>query len=537
MSPSEATWSTYLRAALRHRWLILIPGAALFALAVLATVVRPDVYESRAILMPQRAQASRGVIREAVVATTNDIVKAAQERLLGAQLLSSCVKQLDLYPEITEERGMMAAVQQLRDQVTVEWGGRSQAITVVVQWSEGKDPANTAMEIANRLSTLFVGDQRQLIKGKAMQLRQFLEREEQAALEELLRAEQQLSRFRKDHAGELPEDRGANKALIAQAEARIASSRDRLERNRDESERLIMEAFQLEQLIATPVPNASASDWLAQSLRQHIASLEAQLASDLTRFTEESDRIQLLRAQISEAKTRLDDLVERNVQETGQDPKDRFRWMLDTYKRKQEDIVKDDAALAKAVATALADIEEYNRRIAVATELEAEYTLLKRRVDEAQGKRNNLLNRRQETDITVEFQNQTEDNTVPVIVEQPAFSAKKPVGPRHLMVSGVGLLFGLGLGVLLAIVRTRLDRSYHSSDDLRYLMPGSVIITLPEVTGPGSRAGQALTTGVLSLLVTAVFTASITVLGIRLGWWGQVEMLDPLIQLKANILG
>ncbi len=124
------------------------------------------------------------------------------------------------------------------------------------------------------------------------------------------------------------------------------------------------------------------------------------------------------------------------------------------------------------------------------------------------------------------------DSSAPIQVEQGAFVPIKPASPDRLMTSLVGLLIGLGVGIGLAFLRHRMDASYRQADDLRALMPGAVLVTIPEVRTSGVRIGRALFNVVAGLALAGIFAATVGILGIQVGWWGEPEMIRALIELR-----
>ena len=91
----------------------------------------------------------------------------------------------------------------------------------------------------------------------------------------------------------------------------------------------------------------------------------------------------------------------------------------------------------------------------------------------------------------------------------------------------------LGHGhVGLAIARNKLNATYEQAEDLRALMPGAVLVTIPEVRTSGVRVGRAIA-GVLGGLVLAgIFAGTVAILGIQLGWWGEPAMIQALLDLR-----
>jgi hypothetical protein len=169
------------------------------------------------------------------------------------------------------------------------------------------------------------------------------------------------------------------------------------------------------------------------------------------------------------------------------------------------------------------------RQLEAIPTFEAEYLELRRAVDDAEARRNVMFAKQDLVDVTLDYQDH--DQTVPLELEQRAFPASAPVGPRRLVNSLAGLFLGFGLGLALVVLRARFDQTFRRSEDLRYLLPASVLVTLPDVRSVGSRTGAVFGNVVAGVVLAGLFLVAVTVLGIQLGWWGNAELLQPLLQL------
>jgi len=69
-------------------------------------------------------------------------------------------------------------------------------------------------------------------------------------------------------------------------------------------------------------------------------------------------------------------------------------------------------------------------------------------------------------------------------------------------------------------------------DDLRALLPGAVLVTIPEVRATSVRVGRALLGVLGGLILIGIFGLSIAILGVQLDWWGQPEMISFLTNLR-----
>ena len=62
-------------------------------------------------------------------------------------------------------------------------------------------------------------------------------------------------------------------------------------------------------------------------------------------------------------------------------------------------------------------------------------------------------------------------------------------------------------------------------------IPGAVLVTVPEVY-KGARLGVMFTRLLGGLVLASIFTVTVVVLGIQIGWWGEPEMVRALINLR-----
>jgi uncharacterized protein involved in exopolysaccharide biosynthesis len=525
--------SYYLRAALAHRWMVVTPAVLLFVAATAWTATQPDVYEGKAVLMAQTTQPSLGLFPRAVQVTERDMFRGTQERLYKHDIMSRIITERGLYADTVAASGMDSAVARFRGNVTVLLNPNSGSVTVSFRHSGGERPAEVAADVVNALVDRFVDNQRDAVAAKAVELKGFVAGRLAILGRELSDAQTKLKAFQLDHAGSLPEDRQGNESAIAQAQDNIEEYIERQKRNQDEIERYTIASFELKNQLEQPGANVESGDWLANAMSQHLATLKSQLARDLTVWSEDSDTIRSRKTQIEETEKRLQELEAKDTKTGGpSNTKVFYQYLLDMNQARQEDLRRDCEMCERRV-------DEEKQRIAAARRLleaipsyETEYAELRRTVADAEARRNAMFAKQEQVDVTIDYGDH--DQSVPLELEQRAFAASAPVGPRRLTVSLAGFVLGLMLGSGLVVLRARLDQTFRRSEDLRYLLPGSVLVTLPDVRGAGSRTGAVVGNVVAGVVLTGLFLGAVTVLGIQLGWWGHAEMLKPLLQFAGQ---
>jgi len=94
-----------------------------------------------------------------------------------------------------------------------------------------------------------------------------------------------------------------------------------------------------------------------------------------------------------------------------------------------------------------------------------------------------LLDQQQKIALGAEAASQQQSEGIEVI--DPANLPSKPVAPKRLVLSGLGLAFGFGLGLLLiGIFEVPRLLTIQSSEDARHYTGLPVLVTVPELLTP-----------------------------------------------------
>jgi len=520
----------YVRRALTYRWLVLVPTVLVFALVTLNVTIQPDVYESYAVLMPPISQPTAGGVRESGEVAKN-MFRSATERLLSAKTLTQVAEKLDPYPEIREERGMTAVVDRLRENIRVELNAHAGTITVVASHSAGDRPAEMAADMVNTLTGIFVKSQREALDDDAAKAEQFLLQEKARHRRDLDRARNAVEEFRARHPGELPEDVETNKAQIDRLQQKIVDNRQHQRTFQYEVARLQRELARQEVELSYLKENGDTSDAAAaRASEQLLAGLRAELEQLLLTYNEDHETIKKQRVYMAAVERQTKELRQRAKTGSAMDRVAFVQYTMDEH-RKQIKRYEDEAAHIDGVITALeGEIHAAEQRVLTAAKLEVQYLSLKRDVADLEERYGDVEKRLSEAQYRRKYGEY--DSTTPILVEQSGFVPARPARPDRLVTSLIGLLVGLGIGVGLAVTRWKLNVTYQQAEDLRALMPGAVLVTIPEVRTSGVRIGRAIA-GVLGGLVLAgIFAATVAILGVQLGWWGEPEMIRTLIDLR-----
>jgi predicted nucleic acid-binding Zn-ribbon protein len=509
---------------------VLVPAVLVFALVTLNVTIQPDIYESYAVLMPPISHPTTGSPTEHS-AVEHTMFRSAAERLLSAKTLTQVADKLDPYPALREARGVDAVVEQLRGNVRVELNGGAGSITVIAAHSEGDRPAEMAADIVNTLTAGFIKSQRESLDDSAAKAELFLRQEKVRHRAELDRARNAVEEFKLKHPGELPDDIEVNKAEIDRLAQKIVDNGQNQRQYEIEARRLNGQLVQSDAELNRIKENGDSSGAAAVTASERLLDgLKAEMAQLLVTYDESHDIIKRRSAYIAEIERQTERLREQAHNKTAADQATIIAWTIEQTKeqiKRYEDEAKNlndvIAGLEKAIAAA--QLRNIN-----ASKNEVLYLALKREVEDLEERYAAIETRLADAQYKRKYGEY--DSTTPILVEQSGFVPARPARPDRLVTSLIGMLVGVGIGVGLAIARFKLNATYQQAEDLRALMPGAVLVTIPEVRTSGVRISRAIAGVLGGLMLAGVFAGTVAILGIQLGWWGEPEMIRALTSLR-----
>lgn len=520
----------YIRRALTYRWLVLVPAVLVFALVTLNVTIQPDIYESYAVLMPPISHSTAGAPSEQSAVEAN-MFRSATERLLSTKTLTQVAEKLDPYPLIRETRGMEAVIDKLRESIRVEINTSAGSITVIAAHSIGDRPAEMAADIVNALTGSFIKSQRESLDDNTAKAEQFLLQEKARHRRDLDRARNAVEEFKAKHPAELPEDVDANKAEIDRLAQKIVDNKQNQRQYQFEARRLNGELVHRDAELNRLRENGDAGGAAAVYASERLLdSLKAEMAQLLVTYDETNDIIKKRKAYITAVEQQTELLREQAHSGNATDQVTVIQYTMEETRKQIARHEEEAENLEGVIARIEEAIKAAEQRNLTASKLEVQYVSLKRDVEDLMERYASVETRLAEAQYRRKYGEY--DSTTPILIEQSAFVSARPARPDRLITSLIGILVGIGIGVGLAITRFKLNATYQQAEDLRALMPGAVLVTIPEVCTSGVRIGRAIA-GVLGGLVLAgIFAGTMAILGIQLGWWGEPEMIRALINLR-----
>lgn len=477
MLPGRKYTAEMLLAIVRRRfWFVAVPVA--IAAAATATIVRrlPDMYWAETVILVVPQKVPESYVKSTVTETLESRVQSIKPTILSRTRLEQIITEFNLYPEERQRQPMEDVVSHMRDDVSIDTrGGDSFSIGYA-----GPRPVQV-MEVTNRLASLFIDESLRDRLSQAQGTDKFLESQLQEAKAKLVEKEKRLEEYRRVHAGELPSQISSNLQQAEAAQKGLSDTRESI--NRDRDRRLVLEQqladLQKTRTIDALTPAAAAD--LPTSTQQQLAQAEAQVASL------EAAGFKAGHPDLDQARRRVRDLRAKVTAEASALPTDTPHVVSPAESDRQRRIVdlqaqigeidrqirykQDDERRLQSVA------EDAQRRADALPTRESELTELMRDYDTLQKSYNDLLAKKQESQIAANLEQRQIGEQFRLLDQ--ARLPERPVSPDRARYNTMGAVAGLVFGLAIVALLEYRDRSFKTDEDLRDAVGLPVLAVIP----------------------------------------------------------
>jgi len=485
--------SEYLQILRRRKWLIILPTIAIFTAVTWVVLKLPDVYQSTTLIVVKPSTLPTSVVTTSAEDNLTRQLAAISQVVTSRSSLEPLVDKYELYrTERLRGEPMESVIDMIRDDIKVNLNTSRNDITNGFDISfRYRDPKITQAVLAE-LAGKYITVQTQNSVVATGSARQFMDDQVNQARAALAEADKQILDFKSQHVGELPSEaeglfnqlsglREEQKALIAEVgrlQDRRASAITQLSTIKAANVQLIEDA-------ATNLTDPKTT--LAWS---QLVTRKAALQGELTRLRQElRDKhpdVIAKQKEVDQVQEQMDQMVaewKEKIKEKEEKLKKRPDVGLSAAEAEiklTEGEIKRQQTLLQQNETQIASIvERINKVPGVEVELSAidrDYQMKKTALD-------GLLAQQQKIALNADATSQQQGEGIEVI--DVANLPSKPVAPKRLTMSALGLAAGLGLGLLLVgIFEGPRLLTIQNSEDARHYTGLPVLLAVPELLTP-----------------------------------------------------
>lgn len=436
----------YLEVPLRRPWATLVPLCLSVAAALVLSATLPKQYLSSTLILVEADRVPDSFVQKISTESPMRQLQTLKQEVLSRTRLERIVRELDPYPPLKGTATLSDIVDKMRAAIAINVKGND-AFTVEFSHTDPK----TAMDVANRLATLFIEEASDSRSAQVSSAYEFIEAQVDEARKSLETQEAEIRRFKERNLGHLPEQTGANLATL-----------QRLQTEKQNVEASIRMGAEKQELLER---NLTAG---GVNTSTELNQLRSQLSALRGRYTDEHPDVRQLQVRIQRLEEKL---------ATGSSPApvrardpalDTARLEVEALKVKRDDLERHLGTI--------------QGRVELAPRTEQELTTLTRDYQKLRENYMGLLNKKLEAQMAEKLEQRWKGRQYRIL--DPAIVPDRPYFPNRQLFLLVGLLAGIVLGLGAAIGAELVDHSIKNVRELESVIPFPVLATLPHVQSP-----------------------------------------------------
>jgi polysaccharide chain length determinant protein (PEP-CTERM system associated) len=473
-----------VRRIFRHYWWILpIAIVGCGAIGLLAATLLPKKYTSETLVLVDQPTVPTEFVKPMVTDDLNHRLASMQEQILSRTRLQPIIEKFGLYAEERRRKSIDDLVEKLRIAVTVTPmepmpGTQNHSLPGFYVDVTFNNP-QTAQQICMEITSMFMQQNTREREQQAVQTTSFLSEQLEEAKRKLDDQDRRLAAFKRQFLGSLPEEELTNLNLLSGMNSQLEANVQAL--SRAQQDKTFNESLlsQQEANAKIFVPGGQNS---FETPDQQLDALEDQLAGLEARYTPEHPDVVKLKNQIEEFKKRMAAAPKDEPGHIAVPKTDSLQVQQLRAKLRQDDL--NIADLTKRQAQIQDQITRLQGRLQASPVVEQQLKEITRSYQTAQDFYNDLLKKRQQSEMASDLEHQQESEQFRVL--DPPSLPDSPSFPKRRYFIGGGLGAGFALAVAIMYLIALLDKSMHTERDVEVCLNLPVLTAVPLLDHPTS---------------------------------------------------
>lgn len=483
----------------RRKWWLL--AGFLLAVATSASLIfaLPNLYRSSTTVLLGQDAIEGAFIAEGRANQLDQRLHVIQQELLSREQLLSLIEKFDLYQGLRQAVPTEEVLDRMRKDIHI-----SQATTSQVSLQRGQSApmqvrigyqgwsAQQVADIANALADIYRQKYEAIRIGQVSRTTDFLRAQLDEVEQRMNAQELQISTFRNDNLGQLPQQEGMNLATLERLNSDL----------RLNGERQI-------QLLNRPSQNSAGEfgSVVGTAGESRLEVLERELTVMSARYNERHPGIIRLKDEIRQLKKEETDSEDQGTVNPG------------------VSVVEEHARLREEESRLRAAITSLQRRLQLSPEIDQALTQMSNSYNAIREEHLILLRRYQDARLAQSLESQ---QTQQFQVLETALPPDLAAAPNRLRLMAMAIMLTVaGLAAVVFVVE-QMSQTFHSTNDLRNFSSLPVIATIYRVYTPS----EGLKRGLITLTVLIVYV--LTVLGLAYFMYTNAQTAKGLVWLAAG---
>lgn len=497
--------------AVRRRWpAMAVTAAGILLLAVLAALLWPRTYTSTATILIEEQDIPPDLVRSTVTTYAWQRIQTINQRVMTRATLLNIIEKYDLYADERRRRTSEEILERMRGDIKVApisadvidpRSGRPTPATIAFTLSYDGQRAGVAQKVANELTTLYLNENLKSRTERAEETYSFLTEETNRLNAEIAELEAKLAQFKQRNVDRLPELAGFNHQLVERTERELLDTQAQI---RALEERKFYLDGQIGQLSPTSPMYAPTGERILdpvtrlKMLKTELAATTAKYSArhpDVIRLQEEIEGLEKQVGSVSPTQEQARELAK--IRQELAAAREKYAEDHPDVVRLHAELLSLEKALTPGAApesTVLADkpdnpayiniqsqldgvtsqlrslekkrdelagkIADYEKRIALAPQVEREYLELRRNYENAQIKYREIKAKQMEAQVGQQLEKERKGERFSLI--DPPQMPEEPSRPNVTAIILLGFILSLAGGLGYLLVAEALDGSVRS---------------------------------------------------------------------------
>ncbi len=483
----------YLNIIRKRKWLIILPMIAITTAVAYVVYRLPDVYESTTLIVVTSSTLPNNVVQTATEDSLTRQLSSITQIVTSRSSLENLVEKYSLYKsERSRGEPIESVIALMRRDINVEVNTSRNDITNGFNITfRGRDP-KTTQAVTAELASKYIDEQTRDTSHRGQSAKEFMNNQVLQAKEALDQIDKRRLDFMTANAANLPSSAAA---LISQLnglreqQKTLITDIGRLQDQKSSNQTsLALVRKNTEQQKADI--SETTTDPKTTLAYSQLVTRRAQLEGELTRLKQELREkhpdVIAKQKEVEQVQKDMDDMIAEWKQKI-KDKEESLKNRPDMQALAYENSIKQADGEIKREQQQLADNE---KQIGLLVErlnnipgAEVALGAIEREYETKKASYDQLLS--QQTKINLGADAASAQQSEGIAVVDSANLPSKPVAPKRLMLSAIGLVFGLGIGLVLTGV-CEIPRllTIQSSEDVRHYTGLPVLISVPELLTP-----------------------------------------------------
>ena len=471
----------YLGILRRRKWWIVVPAllGPLIAYGIARTL--PTRYTSQTLVLIEQQKVPDSFVKPVVTGILDERLATMQEQILSRTRLEPIINQFGLYSDhpklsIEDKVGLMRSAIQVTP-IRPDGVSRQDPMSgFYVSFTAPSAPL--AQQVCGQLTSLFMSENLKVREERSQGTTDFIANQLADAKRSLDEQDAKLATFQRQYLGQLPGDDKPNFNMLTTLNSELDAATQalsQLQQNRTYTESLLTAQLQSLQNLQSTSLTAASPD----TLEQQLAKDQIQLSDLLSKYTETHPDVVRLKNDIAQ--------IKKQIESRGEDPKplaiqqhhgpepvqiQQLRAQLASIDQAMRDKQKSQVRIQQ-------EIDKYRARIELSPSIEEQYKAITRDHDAALKFYNDLLSKRNESEMATDLERRQEGEQFRVL--DPPNLPDKPTFPDRTKFVAGGLAGGLAIGFGFAVVLELMNKVIRTEKDVLFYLQLPALASVPDL--------------------------------------------------------